>query len=342
MRTTVLTWAAALVAALIVAPAPAEEPKRPERPNPEAFWAQLDKNRDGAFQLEELPPRMRQTPGLVEKLDKNGDKRIDRREFGEVLRHLAQQRRAPGAEGRRPGPGRHGPMAHGPRRQGPPAFAARPGERRGRYDRPSDWDRVPYDGRRGDFGPWRARPQVDFHGRAWQGRGHFASYAGRGPWGPGPSFRRPYGPPPWDAWRSHRRPPQFDGERRPFGPPAARSAMRMPDPKEVFKRLDRNGDGQLSLEEFTAGMKRFHQAMAERLRPGPGARESGQPGRRPEARGERTPREREMARGEAERHHHARPDMGRHRGAKPEKPEKPEKPAKPEKPSPKPEAKEKI
>jgi hypothetical protein len=37
----------------------------------------------------------------------------------------------------------------------------------------------------------------------------------------------------------------------------------MPDPAEIFKRLDRNGDQQLSVKEFSEGMKRLHADMAE-------------------------------------------------------------------------------
>ena len=76
-----------------------------------------------------------------------------------------------------------------------------------------------------------------------------------------------------------------------MGPPAGpRTAMHMPDPKEVFKKLDRDGDGKLSLEEFTAGMKRFHETMMAKHRPPkpekpakPEKPEKPEPGAKPQA-----------------------------------------------------------
>ena len=120
--------------------------------------------------------------------------------------------------------------------------------------------------------------------------------------------------------------------------------MQMPDPKEVFKQLDLDHDGKLSLEEFTAGMKRFHAMMAERFRgrapiPPGGPQEMARrmhqrhEGAGPTAGAEKAHKGHEAAR--------ARHDMGKHRPPKPEKPAKPEKPEKPPKPEPgaKPEAK---
>ena len=39
--------------------------------------------------------------------------------------------------------------------------------------------------------------------------------------------------------------------------------MKKPDPKEIFKRLDKNEDNQLSLEEFAEGMKQLHEKMRQ-------------------------------------------------------------------------------
>jgi len=49
--------------------------------------------------------------------------------------------------------------------------------------------------------------------------------------------------------------------RGPSGPRGVGPGPQMPDPAEIFKRLDRDDDKQLSLEEFTAGMKRLHAGM---------------------------------------------------------------------------------
>lgn len=133
--------------------------------------------------------------------------------------------------------------------------------------------------------------------------------------------------------------------------------MRMPDPKEVFKRLDLDHDGKLSLEEFTAGMKRFHAMMAERFRgratiPPGGPREmarrmhQGDEAGRPSAGAEHARKGHEVApadkRGDEakrpEKRDRARHETAKHRPVKPEKSAKPEKSDKPE-PGAKPEAK---
>ena len=49
----------------------------------------------------------------------------------------------------------------------------------------------------------------------------------------------------------------------PRGPFADGAQTKRPDPDELFKKFDANGDGVLSKEEFAAGMKKLH----ERLHP---------------------------------------------------------------------------
>lgn len=72
---------------------------------------------------------------------------------------------------------------------------------------------------------------------------------------------------------SHHGRPQVKGDsnRRP-GPPQAGPRPSMPNPREMFFRMDTNKDKQLSLEEFTKGVMRFHQARAAHFhgRPMPG------------------------------------------------------------------------
>jgi hypothetical protein len=100
-------------------------------------------------------------------------------------------------------------------------------------------------------GPWApAPPNWSFHpGGPWPG---FGPMPGMGP--PGPWWRGPGMPgPAWGGWGW-----------RGFGPggPPARPPIKMPNPDELFKKFDVDGNGSLSREEFAAGIKkvqeRFH------------------------------------------------------------------------------------
>ena len=63
-------------------------------------------------------------------------------------------------------------------------------------------------------------------------------------------------------------------------PMAGRGPQGKPDLKVLFTRMDKDKDGKLSFEEFSAGMKRLHQRMAMQAGPmsGPGMRGAGMPG----------------------------------------------------------------
>lgn len=178
----------------------------------------------------------------------------------------------------RPGPprGPEGAMHRG----GPPRDFEGRGER---GDRPDFAGRGPRPG-----GPpsWGDRSQKPWWLEDRSERSERPQFAGRGPRPGGPPSRGDESKKP--SWGESRRPgpgPSFHG--RGFRGPQGQGP-RMPDPAEIFKRLDRNNDKQLSLDEFAAGMKRFHEDMAKAREkfaaamrshgPRPGGKQFGRPG----------------------------------------------------------------
>jgi Ca2+-binding EF-hand superfamily protein len=221
MRTLVF---AALATALLASPGQTQEPKKPDRPSPETMFKRLDANRDGFVVLDELPPFLKERLGdKWAKADKNGDKKLDPAEFAELAKDLP--RRGP------PSPGDWGRGPMGPR----PPWAA-PGASK-QIDRP--------EAQPGEPGAFPRGP----------GRGSHAGKAGWQPPGPGvvppprPWMTTPPGP--WGSemgWgRRWGGPPPWAGRPQTFGAPGLVA---------LFRRLDRDGNGQLSLAEFVMGLSR--------------------------------------------------------------------------------------
>lgn len=161
-----------------------------------------------------------------------------------------------------PPPPRHGSQFEGRGDFGPP-----PPHHGGRFGGRGDFGPPPphhkgqFEGR-GQFGP-----PPPHHGGRFEGRGQFGppprhdeQFRGRGDYGPPPHppgqfrGRDEFGPPP------HARDEQGPRPRREFrgeqvgpgdGPRAPRPPFAdRPDPNELFDRIDANGDGQISKEEF--------------------------------------------------------------------------------------------
>lgn len=82
-----------------------------------------------------------------------------------------------------------------------------------------------------------------------------------------PPARPPFGMP----GRARMAPPDgHAGPPRGFQPPGlfgAGAPPKGPDPTAVFKRFDKNGDGNLTIEEFVEGTRKLHETMMEHRRP---------------------------------------------------------------------------
>jgi len=87
--------------------------------------------------------------------------------------------------------------------------------------------------------------------------------------GQGQGMRRPEGSPPGGGEGGVRRPPSGEGAgrpegMRPGGEGGQRGAGMFGDPKESFKRMDTDGNGSVSEDEYIAAMTKLREAMGSR------------------------------------------------------------------------------
>lgn len=161
-----------------------------------------------------------------------------------------------------------GRSASGPWARGPHARQwDDPDKGPGSYDRRGSWGH-------GGWGQGRGPSWAQGWGQGWgQGPGRFYG----GPWAYGAYGGR------WDGWRFHGHPAwggvprgfygcpwaygprPFDHRPGSFSPwsrgPQGQAQAKWPSADEVFKKLDTNGDGAISKEEFAAGHKKFQERL---------------------------------------------------------------------------------
>lgn len=221
--------------------------------DPAVFFKHVDKNQDGFITEDEAPPPMKDRwAQILEKADKNKDKKLDKAELAESAKQMIQRMRG--------GPAGQSGKPAAPRPSAAKPSAAKPGDA-GSHKRPGPW--VERDGKDWPRGPgfaWGSPWGRGFgpspfgfgpgHGRT--GFGHW----GPGAWGKGPAC--PCGCPMCGAGRGSQGGPGWFGSfrswlgHRPGGD--AKPAHPMARLWGMFQRMDRDNDGKLSFREFAAGM----------------------------------------------------------------------------------------
>ncbi|MDA0835766.1 MAG: EF-hand domain-containing protein [Planctomycetota bacterium] len=242
---------------------------RPQGPKPEQMFERLDQNNDGSISVDEAPERAK--PMIEQLLRKSGKEptaSLTRDEFLELVRNFRPDR----------GPGDGRPREGGPRPEGAPGRGPRPDGERGRGPEgrgPEGFGGPPpmpkffkvldtdQDGRltkdelaqlADKFAALDENEDGQLDMRELMGpppEGRFAGgqlNRGRG-FGP-PEGRGPQGRPGGPGGPEGR--PGFG----PGGPGAAGAPGRGPNPENMLKRFDKNGDGKLSQDEVNENLKK--------------------------------------------------------------------------------------
>lgn len=286
MRKLLLPILMALTAIAMPQAMKADEPSKPERPNPSSMFKRLDANKDGVITADELPASMpERLKQMLKKADKNGDSQIT---LEEMLQGVKDRRPEGKLENRPEGkPEKHQANKPDKHPEGKPEMRPEGKPPKGpqgpnpevmfqRLDANKDGkvttEEIP------EGMPERMKQMVikaDKNGdkeltlaelkKAIKPRQEAGKQPKQAP-PTGPNKDRPNFE---KAFSGHAKPTQGKG-RPPMGlvqhsvKAIHGNLPKLPNLKVVFERLDTDKNGTLNFDEFKAGMMKFHQMFASR------------------------------------------------------------------------------